>query len=340
MKSTLGSFDLHWLIAPGAPSATPVDDSLTIHRMDFQIPSEVGSAWLESLELNEGLKLYRAVHHLERAAFGAMLPMLDVTSSEPEQIFSAQTWLSGIGCHLEYWHGRTQPPMEVWGRPGLDTFRLRTRWDARVLIAGAGVTEMRSLIVSQSMMLALLGNHFDDLLLKSLGLDEATKTVTRQMPQHLTAPLQEALSDQYTGPARRLFAQTKTLEYLSLLVEFLHAEKTMPRQGRHAKKIRDLKEYLLTLDGRIPALNSLAADFGLSAKQLNIEFKAEFGQSIFDYVTTNRLEQAHAGLLASSVPMKALSDRLGYSHVNHFITAFKRKFGYPPGSLRRKRKAA
>lgn len=92
----------------------------------------------------------------------------------------------------------------------------------------------------------------------------------------------------------------------------------------------------VSLEGRLPTLNQLATEFGLSAKQLNIEFKVEFGQSIFEYVTNNRLEQVHEALLESSIPMKVLSERLGYSHVNHFITAFRRRFGYPPGSLRRR----
>jgi AraC-like DNA-binding protein len=36
------------------------------------------------------------------------------------------------------------------------------------------------------------------------------------------------------------------------------------------------------------------------------------------------------------VSFRSAATRLGYSHVNHFISAFKRKFGYSPGSLRRK----
>lgn len=36
--------------------------------------------------------------------------------------------------------------------------------------------------------------------------------------------------------------------------------------------------------------------------------------------------------------LKRLAERLGYAHVNNFTIAFKRTFGYPPGSLR-KRKA-
>ncbi len=322
-------------MTPAEPSVTPLDESLSIQRMDYPIPSELGLAWLESLALSDGLRLYRAVHHLEKASPGDMVPVLDVTGVEPEPVFSAQTWLSGAGCHLEYWRGRSQPPVEVWGRPGLDTFRSRTSWDARVLIAGAQMTEMRSVMLPQSLLQALLGDSFEAVLTEGLGLSKATQAVTRQIPQHVNVPLLEAMSDRYTGPARRLFAQTKTLEYLGLLVDFLHAEKTLPRLGRHTQKIRELKAYLMSLDGRLPALGSLAADFGLSAKQLNIEFKVEFGQSIFDHVTGNRLEQAHAALLQSSTPMKVISERLGYSHVNHFITAFKRRFGYPPGSLRR-----
>ncbi len=63
---------------------------------------------------------------------------------------------------------------------------------------------------------------------------------------------------------------------------------------------------------------------------------AEYGQSTFSHMTGQRLAQAHALLSTDSVPMKLLAARLGYSHVNHFISAFKKRFGYPPGSVRRK----
>lgn len=303
--------------------------------MDYQIPPALGEAWLEALKLNEGFSLYRAVHHLEKAPFGQLIPMLEVTGSEPEPTFCAQTWLSGIGCHHEYWQGRNAPPVEVWGNPGTDTFRLTQGWDARILIEGGGVTEMRSVMISHSLLQSLLGDSVETLLLERLGLDETIKAVTRQTPLHLNTPLKEAMSDRYAGPARRLFAQAKTLEYLGGLIGFLQADDKKANQRRHMKKIRELKEYLLSLEGRLPTLSQLAADFGLSAKQLNIEFKTEFGQSIFDYVTSNRLEQAHDALLESSIPMKVIAERLGYSHVNHFITAFKRKFGYSPGSVRK-----
>jgi len=42
MKSSIGHLHLHWLMAPGAQVATPVDDSLTLHRMDYQLPPDMG----------------------------------------------------------------------------------------------------------------------------------------------------------------------------------------------------------------------------------------------------------------------------------------------------------
>lgn len=136
MKSTIECFNLHWLLAPGAQIATPVDDHMTVCRMDYKIPPALGEAWLEMLKLNEGFSLYRAVHHLEKSPFGQLIPILEVTGNEPEPTFCAQTWLSGIGCHHEYWQGRNAPSVEIWGNPGLDTFRLTQGWDARILIEG------------------------------------------------------------------------------------------------------------------------------------------------------------------------------------------------------------
>jgi AraC-like DNA-binding protein len=335
MNSKIGPFNIQWLLGSGASGGVPVDESLVVHRLDYNIPPEVGEAWLEALQLSEGFILYRAVHHLEKAPFGQLMPMLEVKGNESEPTFCAQTWLAGIGCHHEYWRGRDAPPEVVWGNPGIDTFRLTQAWDARILIGGGGVTEMRSIMISHSILESLLGDSAETLLLEKLGLNDQVKAVTREIPSHINVPLREAMSERYVGPARRLFAQAKALEYLGGLFSFLHADDKKSNQRRHTQKIRELNEYLLSLEGRIPTLNHLAQNFGLSAKQLNVEFKAEFGQSIFEFVTANRLEQARGALLESSVPMKVISERLGYSHVNHFITAFKRKFGYSPGSLRK-----
>ena len=57
--------------------------------------------------------------------------------------------------------------------------------------------------------------------------------------------------------------------------------------------------------------------------------------AIYSFFTDHRLSQAHAALQQSKISIKQLDAMLGYAHVSNFTIAFKRKFGYPPGSLKR-----
>ena len=84
-------------------------------------------------------------------------------------------------------------------------------------------------------------------------------------------------------------------------------------------------------DGRLLPLGEFAADFPETM------LWDEYGESIYAFVTNVRLKEAHAALVEGDLPIKVLSRRLGYAHVDHFTRAFTRKFGYPPGSLRRGR---
>lgn len=71
--------------------------------------------------------------------------------------------------------------------------------------------------------------------------------------------------------------------------------------------------------------------FGCSGRTLNNEFAAEFGDTIFDYMINRRLTMAHEAIRSSDVALKKVADTLGYTHVNNFSAAFRRKFGYSPG---------
>ena len=78
------------------------------------------------------------------------------------------------------------------------------------------------------------------------------------------------------------------------------------------------------------------SEFNLSVRTLNDEFKAEYGKPIQTFITDHRLNEAHAAIISTDIPLKSVALRLGYTHTNHFLTAFKKKFGYSPGSLRKK----
>lgn len=335
-KTRIAPYTLGWLLSPDDEGVIRPDAGPDVGTLPYALPPEAGKAWAEFLALRDGIVLFRAVHALEPSPAGQLVSLLDVHTAQVEAVFTAQIWLSGLGCHREYWHGRDQPPVDIVAGPGRDTFRHHQAWQAKVMTEGGVTSEMRSVIVPDSMLKTLLGEDAAQHLLDTLGLGEARPTVVRALPIHVSAPLKEALSNQFSGVARKLYAQARVLDYLAGLLHHVSTPRTVMKERSHRKLIHDLHHHLVHLEGRMPTLNELAISFGLSARRMNAEFVTEYGQSIFNFVTDYRLDQAHASLLIEAMPMKVLAARLGYSHVNHFIAAFKRKFGYPPGSLRRR----
>lgn len=336
MKILIGKelFRLSWLLAPESDAVSLERNGPDLQHMPYAMSPDIGKAWIDSLSFPDGIVLYRAVHEMAPSPRGQLIPLMDVDGVSEEPSFNAQIWLSGLGCHHEYWKGRNAPPVEIVAFPGRDTFRHKHNWQAKVLVEGGVTSEMKSLVVPDSLMRTLVGEEAVTTLLSRLGLSEARQAVVLPMPLNVSAPLRDAMSGQFSGAARKLFAQARILDYLAGLLSFVLSDDLASSQPAPDRKIEELHHHLVNLEGKMPTLVDLAMEFGVSARRLNTDFTAKYGTSIYGFVTEHRLAQAHALLLADPIPMKTLATRLGYSHVNHFSAAFKKRFGYPPGSLR------
>ncbi len=333
MKTSFPKFNLSWLTEADAPQTIDPSNNDWL-RLDHSIPPEFGESWIEMLRLEMGITLFHACHNLGKTPRGQLVPLLDAEGVYPETMYSAQVVQGGILCHDE-----GLPAVRIISGPGRDLFRHQDCWRSRAFAEGGVTTEMTSILLGDTVLAKLLGDSGAEQLIQKLTLSRKQQIVVRPIPSHITAPLLDAISTQYCGSTRQLHAQAKALEYLAGLASYvcnenpIHQERRQAER-RHRNSILEVREYLVNLEGRLPKCSDLAAHFGLSARHLNNEFSAEYGKSIFAYVTDLRLEQAHAALQESSTPMKAIAARLGYSHVNHFITAFKRKFGHSPGKVR------
>jgi AraC-like DNA-binding protein len=334
-KTAANELKLSWLLATDRDDVTLERDGPDLQRMPYAMPPEIGEAWIDSLAFPDGIVLYRAVHAMEPSPRGQLIPLLDVDGISEEPTFNAQIWLSGLCCHHEYWNGRNGPSVEIVSFPGRDTFRLKKTWQAKVLVEGGVTSEMRSVVVPGSVMRTLLGDEAVETLLSRLGLSEQRQAVVLPMPMNVSAPLREAMTGQFSGAARKLFAQARILDYLGELLNFVLSGDLSPPKPAPDIKIEALHQHLVNLEGKMPTLIDLAKEFGISARRLNADFTQKYGRSIYSFVTGHRLMQAHAILLSEPISLKTLAARLGYSHVNHFSAAFKKRFGYPPGSLRR-----
>jgi AraC-like DNA-binding protein len=221
-------------------------------------------------------------------------------------------------------------------KPGQDLFRYATQGHAMPVLDTSTDVEMTALLVTQNTLQTFIGAQAARQLLRGLGLARTCKVRLASIPLHVTQPLRECLSSGSVGSLHTLFAQSKVLEYLWKLATYVESCKPPEHlEPRELETIRTLHDYLMHLEGDMPTLKMLAQKFGESPQCLNQSFLREYGQSIYTMVSGHRLAQAHKALTETGVPIKAIATRLGYSHVNHFSHAFKVKFGYTPGSLRR-----
>jgi len=150
--------------------------------------------------------------------------------------------------------------------------------------------------------------------------------------------IRDIMNCQFMGSVKHLYLQAKCIELLSLQAEaFERAAHQQPSSVLKSAYDRDCimqaKEYLLQHMHQPPSLQDLATIVGTNVFKLKNGFKELFDNTVFGYLNDVKLGHAKE-LLLSGQPIKEVSDQLGYSSVQHFGSAFRKKFGTTPGKLR------
>lgn len=147
--------------------------------------------------------------------------------------------------------------------------------------------------------------------------------------------IREIMDCRFSGGLKKLFLQAKCIELLTLQVTALEkrtVNKTTLTSAYDKDCIMYAREYLQAHITAPPSLAELAAIAGTNTFKLKNGFKELFNNTVFGYLSEVRLEQARE-LLLTGIPIKDVADRTGYSSVQHFSTAFRKKFGISPGKL-------
>jgi AraC-like DNA-binding protein len=232
-------------------------------------------------------------------------------------------------------HRESIPILEHICRPGLDVYRYADEVDLIPSLDASSDSEIFSLSVGESVLINLLGERESAQLLAGLDLRDNPSIRLHQTPLPISAILHGSLRPSLKGAALNIHCQARCLEYLSALYQFVAKPSGVIQPQGQRERVSELHDYLLILEGKLPTLDELARRFGRSARALNQDFKNEYGASIHGFINDQRLLQAHRAITHTGVPLKVIAANLGYSHVNHFNAAFKKKFGYPPGRLRK-----
>ena len=322
-----------WLAETGdAASGMELNEFGQPGWISYPMSSEIGHGGYELIELSLGMSIVRSSLSFSPAVVGQYMPLMNVDVDFHEPTFQAMV-LTGMRGTLK----ERFPVANLAVSQGMDLFRHTQRYSSAFSVDATYSGEGCHISVACAVLERLIGQQETALILESLAITQAPAIAAHAIPQRVSSLLKQAAGGGLSGNLRRLFAQAKILEYLASLVEYFGTG-VSPEPARRQKSLErahEIHKKLLASDGKLPTLDELASQYGRSAKSLNDEFSQEFGKSIFAFVSDHRLLQAHEALQHSDVSIKQLAARLGYAHVSNFAIAFKRRFGYPPGTLRK-----
>jgi AraC family transcriptional regulator len=103
-----------------------------------------------------------------------------------------------------------------------------------------------------------------------------------------------------------------------------------------AVQLREIDDYLEDLQGKPPQIADIAALCRMTERRVTRAFKSATGQTIGRYIASKQIIKASHLLADSTLCLKEISFRLGFSSHSNFTTAFRAATGESPSAFRRR----
>jgi AraC family transcriptional regulator len=151
--------------------------------------------------------------------------------------------------------------------------------------------------------------------------------------------LQNILNHTYTGSFENIYFNAQTQMLLLYSFESLGGESTIGFSCKflatetEREKIIKARDILLQQIGEPLTIKALSRKVAMNECYLKKGFKELFGQTIFDFYQSQRMEHAKYLLYSKGLTVTDVSELLGYSSISHFSTAFKKLTGIKPCEL-------
>ena len=135
-------------------------------------------------------------------------------------------------------------------------------------------------------------------------------------------------------PFQAIFEQAKFLEIFSLLMETAFGQRmdACPVMMSPAieSKIHRVRLHIIENIAEVPDPDHLAMIFELPRNTLKEGYRYMYGKTIHQYHADHKLESAMQMLSSGELLVKEIAFKIGYQNPSHFISAFKKKYGFTP----------
>ena len=159
-----------------------------------------------------------------------------------------------------------------------------------------------------------------------------------QMTPEISGLVQKILHCHFSPEVRTMYLQSKVLELLLLSLDQLgngHKSADISLRPYDIERIRAAHDYLLSNLDNPCTLIELSRKVGINDFKLKKGFKQVYGTTVYEFLLDVRIDKAKTLLLETEIPIIDIAFMTGYRTLPSFITAFKKKTGYSPGSFKK-----
>lgn len=164
------------------------------------------------------------------------------------------------------------------------------------------------------------------------------------MTPDMSRIIRHLLSCQYKGDVKNVYLEAKVLELFVLALDQIANgninKSQITLRPYDIEKIREAHDYLVRNLDNPCTLIELAHRVGINDFKLKKGFKQIYGTTVYESLIDARMEKAKYLLLETETAIEQIAYTTGYKNLSSFITAFKKKMGYAPGSYKRMKKGS
>lgn len=147
--------------------------------------------------------------------------------------------------------------------------------------------------------------------------------------------LQGIFNSPLSGGLKKLLIEAKLHELIALQLNTVFGEVKRSKKSAASRDLfHSIHDYLNTNFLKEHSLKEIARTFGINEFSLKKGFRENFQTTVFEFLLNKRLEYAREQLRNNQYTIQEVGSMIGYRYANHFSTAFKKRFGISPASIR------
>lgn len=181
----------------------------------------------------------------------------------------------------------------------------------------------------------------DDISIDLTNIKEALCSNNRLFIMRSTNSIQHIFSELYTVPdkIKKGYLKLKVLELLLFLSTVDQSEEHKERKyliKSHVDTVKEIHDYMIANIDKRFTLDELSSMFSISLTAMKQCFKVVYGNPIYSYMKSYRMQEAAKLLKDSDESITKIALDLGYKNAGKFSTAFKDSMNILPSDYRKK----